>query len=93
MLARRQPDLTVLMEKVNKSHNFSAILRNCDAAGVLEAHVVPPAHGLELHHASSAGTRKWIRVHQHADVRGRRQLRGRLPGRGGAPGRRRAGLP
>lgn len=68
VLARRQPDLTVLMEKVNKPHNFSAILRNCDAVGVLEAHAVPPAHGLELHDATSAGTRKWIRVHTHADV-------------------------
>jgi tRNA (guanosine-2'-O-)-methyltransferase len=68
VLARRQPDLTVLMEKVNKSHNFSAILRNCDAVGVLEAHAVPPASGLELHHATSAGTRKWIRVVQHESV-------------------------
>lgn len=68
VLARRQPDLTVLMEKVNKTHNFSAILRNCDAVGVLEAHVIPPAHGLDLHHATSAGTRKWIQVHQHDDV-------------------------
>jgi tRNA (guanosine-2'-O-)-methyltransferase len=56
------------MEKVNKSHNFSAILRNCDAVGVLEAHVVPPAHGLDLHHTSSAGTRKWIRVRRYAYV-------------------------
>lgn len=69
VLARRQPDLTVLMEKVNKEHNFSAILRNCDAVGVLEAHVVPPEHGLDLHHATSAGTRKWIRVRTHEDVR------------------------
>lgn len=68
VLARRQPDLTVLMEKVNKPHNFSAILRNCDAVGVLEAHVVPPAHGLDLDHATSAGTRKWIEVHRHDDV-------------------------
>ena len=68
VLARRQPDLTVLMEKVNKEHNFSAILRNCDAVGVLEAHVVPPERGLGLHHATSAGTRKWIRVRQHPDV-------------------------
>lgn len=56
------------MEKVNKSHNFSAILRNCDAVGVLDAHAVPPDHGLDLHHGTSAGTRKWIRVHRHATV-------------------------
>lgn len=68
VLGRRQPDLTVLMEKVHKSHNFSAILRNCDAVGVLDAHVVPPAKGLDVHHTASAGTRKWIQVHRHPDV-------------------------
>lgn len=68
VLARRQPDLSVLMEKVNKTHNFSAILRNCDAVGVLDAHVVPPRHGLDLHHGTSAGTKKWIRVHTHPTV-------------------------
>lgn len=68
VLERRQPDLSVLMEKVNKAHNFSAILRNCDAVGVLDAHVVPPERGLDLHHGTSAGTKKWIRVHTHATV-------------------------
>lgn len=67
-LKRRQPDLTVLMDQVNKSHNFSAILRNCDAAGVLNAHVVPPDSGLDLHHGTSAGTRKWIGVRRHASI-------------------------
>jgi len=67
-LARRQPDLTVLMDRVSKSHNFSAILRNCDAVGVLDAHVVPPLWGLDLHHGSSGGTRKWIYVHRHSDA-------------------------
>lgn len=65
VLARRQPDLTVLMDRVNKAHNFSAILRNCDAVGVLEAHAVAPEPGLEVHHATSAGTKKWVRVRRH----------------------------
>jgi tRNA (guanosine-2'-O-)-methyltransferase len=68
VLTRRQPDLTVLMDKVNKPHNFSAILRSCDAVGVLEAHAVLPEHGLDLHHATSAGTRKWVSVRRHPDV-------------------------
>lgn len=46
MLDKRQPDLTVLMERVDKPHNFSAILRTCDAVGILEAHAVAPQKGL-----------------------------------------------
>jgi tRNA (guanosine-2'-O-)-methyltransferase len=68
-LQRRQPDLTLLMDGVNKSHNFSAILRNCDAVGVLEAHVVPPPRGLAIHFESSAGTKKWVSVRRHETVR------------------------
>ncbi len=64
---RRQPDLTVLMERVNKVHNFSAILRNCDAVGVLDVHAVPPERGLRLHRDTSGGTAKWMRVHLHED--------------------------
>ncbi len=67
-LTRRQPDLTVLMDRVNKSHNFSAILRSCDATGVLGVHVVPPDGGLDVHHGTSAGTKKWVDVHRHPDV-------------------------
>ena len=65
VLARRQPDLTVLMDNVNKAHNFSAILRSCDAVGVLEAHVIAPEQAVEIHHAASAGTKKWVAVRRH----------------------------
>jgi tRNA (guanosine-2'-O-)-methyltransferase len=68
VLSRRQPDLTVLMEMVNKPHNFSAILRSCDAVGVLEAHVVATEDAVAIHHATSAGTKKWIAVRKHPSV-------------------------
>jgi len=67
VLDRRQPDLTVLMERVNKAHNLSAILRNCDAVGVLDVHAVYPKRGLKLHRDTSAGTAKWMRMHEHPD--------------------------
>ena len=67
-LRRRQPDLTVLMERVHKSHNLSAILRNCDAVGVLEAHAIPPEGGLEIHSHTSAGTAKWVRLVRHRTI-------------------------
>jgi tRNA (guanosine-2'-O-)-methyltransferase len=65
VLKRRQPDLTVLMEQVHKSHNLSAILRNCDSVGILEAHAVPPPEGLDLSLHASAGASKWVRVRRH----------------------------
>ncbi len=46
VLDKRQPDLTVLMERVHKPHNFSAILRSCDAVGVLQVHAIPSRHGI-----------------------------------------------
>ena len=67
-LRRRQPDLTVLMERVHKSHNLSAILRNCDAVGVLEAHAIPPPEGLQIHSHTSAGTAKWVRLIRHPTI-------------------------
>jgi tRNA (guanosine-2'-O-)-methyltransferase len=65
VLSRRQPDLTVLMERVNKAHNFSAVLRNCDAAGVLKAHVVPPDGGVGTHAQIAAGSTRWVPVVRH----------------------------
>jgi tRNA (guanosine-2'-O-)-methyltransferase len=67
-LERRQPDLTVLMDGVHKPHNFSAILRSCDATGAMRAHVVPPRSGVEVHHGASAGSKKWVRVRRHAST-------------------------
>jgi tRNA (guanosine-2'-O-)-methyltransferase len=56
------------MEKVNKTHNFSAILRTCDAVGVLKAHAVLPEKGIDLHHHTSAGTTKWVQIAVHPTV-------------------------
>lgn len=65
VLSRRQLSLTVLLEEVNKPHNFSAILRSCDAVGVLEAHAVAPRGGLPTYNATSGSAEKWVRVRQH----------------------------
>ena len=77
-LRRRQPDLTVLMERVHKGHNLSAILRNCDAVGVLEAHAIPPEEGLQIHSHTSAGTAKWVRLVRHRTIQAAiEELKGR----------------
>jgi tRNA (guanosine-2'-O-)-methyltransferase len=69
VLDRRQPDLTVLLENVHKPHNFAAILRTCDAAGVFEAHAVTPEGArpaLNEAVASSAGA--WLSVRAWAEL-------------------------
>lgn len=69
VLSRRQPTLSVLMDEVNKPHNFSAILRSCDAVGVLEAHAVPPKGGkVPTYSATSGSAEKWVGVQTHPDA-------------------------
>lgn len=68
VLDRRQPDLTVLLDNVHKPHNFSAILRSCDAVGVFEAHAVWSEKGLRPNKLTSGGTAKWIAIRTHPDV-------------------------
>ena len=69
VLSLRQPTLTVLMDEVNKPHNFSAVLRTCDAVGVLTAHAVPPRHGeLPTFNATSGSAEKWVAVESHEDA-------------------------
>lgn len=68
VLDRRQPDLTVLLDRVHKPHNLSAVLRTCDAVGVWEAHAVHAGGGLSAHEATSAGSGKWVGLHTHATL-------------------------
>lgn len=68
VLDRRQPDLTVLAEDVHKSHNISAVVRSCDAVGVMELHAVSPGGEFPRHRIISGGSRKWVRTRLHRDI-------------------------
>ena len=68
VLADRQPDLTVLAERLYKPRNFSAIVRTCDAVGINELHAIPGEEGLAIHWKTSQGAEKWLRVHPHQDL-------------------------
>jgi tRNA (guanosine-2'-O-)-methyltransferase len=55
-LARRQPDLTVVADDVHKPHNVAALMRTCDAVGVLELHAVGPKKAFVRPRGTSGGT-------------------------------------
>ncbi|MFU8877092.1 MAG: tRNA (guanosine(18)-2'-O)-methyltransferase TrmH, partial [Wenzhouxiangellaceae bacterium] len=65
---RRQPDLTVFMERVHKPHNLAAILRTCDAVGVMQAHAVPGEHGLPALNNTAQGAQRWVTLNRHPDT-------------------------
>lgn len=77
VLARRQPDLTILAEDVYKPHNLSAMLRSCDAVGVGTVHAVRPTGGVPTYDATSASAHKWVDLVVHRTVdEAVRELRG-----------------
>jgi tRNA (guanosine-2'-O-)-methyltransferase len=68
VLDRRMGDLTLLLEHVEKPHNLSAILRTCDAVGVLEAHAVCRQGRLPTFNSTAQGSQKWVPLQLHPDT-------------------------
>jgi tRNA (guanosine-2'-O-)-methyltransferase len=70
VLAKRQPNLTVVMENVMDPHNVSAVMRSCDAVGIQDIYVIsnkaprPRKWGAK----SSSSAAKWLTVHQFDSV-------------------------
>ncbi len=61
-------DLSLLLEEVNKPHNLSAILRSCDAVGVLDAHAVCRQGRLPTFNSTAQGSQKWVPLRVHGDI-------------------------
>ncbi len=66
VLDLRQPDLRVVLESVTNAHNASAVMRTCDAAGVLHVHLIGSGpEALPLNTAISTQADKWLDLHFH----------------------------
>jgi len=66
VLAHRQPDLRVILEGVTIAHNASAVIRTCDAAGVLYLDLVSPnPELLRFNEAISTRADKWLEISVH----------------------------
>jgi tRNA (guanosine-2'-O-)-methyltransferase len=66
MLDKRQPDLTVCMEGIHKSHNLAAVVRTADAIGVSDVHAIWKSDEMEVRGGSAAGSQNWIDVHNYS---------------------------
>lgn len=61
VLQKRQKDLAVFVDDVTNEHNFSAILRTCDAVGVMRVYYFSEAKkGIEINEAVSMAANRWL---------------------------------
>jgi len=66
VLENKQPNLQLFLDDVHDSHNLSAILRSCDAVGVLKLFYTSQNNqNLKIHKTITQGTQRWV---DHAKI-------------------------
>lgn len=62
VLDQRQPDLTLVTDFVHKPRNLSAVVRNCDAVGVMRIHAVLGEADYRAFRGTAMGSQRWVEV-------------------------------
>lgn len=66
LLSQRQPDLRVALEEVQNTHNASAVVRTCDAAGILYMEIISASEKpFPVNDSISTGAEKWVKFNHH----------------------------
>lgn len=67
VLNNRTRYLTVVLEDIYHSHNASAVLRNCDAFGIQDVHIIENNHEYNVNPGVVRGSAKWLTLHKYAE--------------------------
>jgi tRNA (guanosine-2'-O-)-methyltransferase len=68
VLRRRLGSVTVVMENLYDPHNGAAVLRTCEAFGLLHVHVVEGAEPFYFSRKVSQSAHKWLCVYLHPSI-------------------------
>ncbi|WP_457638923.1 TrmH family RNA methyltransferase [Persephonella sp.] len=60
VLEKRQKDLQVFSDNITNPHNFSAVLRTCDAVGVMNLYYRYLGEGELINEEITMGSHKWV---------------------------------
>jgi tRNA (guanosine-2'-O-)-methyltransferase len=68
VLRRRQKDLILFVDDVKNEHNFSALIRTCDAVGVMKVLYYSETKGeLPLNEGITLGSERWVFLERVSD--------------------------
>lgn len=68
-LSLRQPDLRIVLEEVTNTHNASAVVRTCDAAGILDLDIISSSgEPFPVNEAISTRAEKWLRFNTYGST-------------------------
>lgn len=69
VLSQRQPDLRVALEEVTNTHNASAVVRTCDAAGIMYVEIISASGDpFSINRAVSTRAEKWLKFNYHTST-------------------------
>jgi tRNA (guanosine-2'-O-)-methyltransferase len=69
VLSFRQPDIHVVLEEVTNTHNASAVVRTCDAAGILYLDIISSEQEpFPINEAISTRAEKWLNFSHHTST-------------------------
>ena len=69
VLNNKQSNLSIVLENIHDPHNVSAILRTCDAVGILNVNLLYTKESFPLiNQKSSASANKWINIDKYDNI-------------------------